>query len=293
MARFFRFPWAVTGDRSDIPEEKQADGSVSFQEGYGPSYELDPASSANARNIERRIYNQLLHDITSTLKQYYQFGVPPFIAPEMNGGSSFAYGLYARVLYEGRVYESLINNNTSLPTVTASWKVIDAGADSDIPPGLISGFAGTEAQIPAKWQLCNGSGTTSNGIQIPDLRNRMIVCSGGSYAQGATGGSTSATTSAAGGHSHSISVANTTLSVGQIPSHNHTQKTKNGYNDGYPSINTGNSGGGGTYNEDLPTKNTGSSGAHTHSGSSNTTGNHSHTVATMPPYYALAFIIKL
>ena len=165
--------------------------------------------------------------------------------------------------------------------------------DNQWRPGDIKMFAGSINQIQSGWQLCNGSGTTSNGIQIPDLRNRMVVGSGSSYTTGATGGATSATTNAAGNHSHSISVNNTTISIEQMPSHNHTQKTKNGYNDAYPNLNTGNGGGGGTYNEDLPTKNTGGSLAHNHGASSNTTGNHSHTVSTMPPYYALAFIIKL
>ena len=311
MARFFRFPWALTGDRSDIPEEKQADGSVSYQEGYGPSYELDPAVSPSAKNIERRIYNQLIHDITSTLSQYYQHGVPPFITSEMNGGLAFSYSRYARVVHDGRVYESLVENNTSLPTVAGNWRVIDAGAESDIPPGIISGFAGTEAQIPEKWQLCNGSGTTSNGIQIPDLRNRMIIGSGQSYASGAVGGATSATTNATGNHNHVISVANTTLTASTMPGHRHLSFNNDNLHHAtltmenfpcraggignQPANNYSEYTIGGSTNDCMAgmTNHVGSSGAHNHGGSSNTTGNHSHTVSTMPPYYALAFIIKL
>ena len=66
-----------------------------------------------------------------TLQQYYQRSVPPFITSAMNGGVAFAYPLYARVLFNNRVYESVINNNTTSPTNTANWRLVDfAGLDS-------------------------------------------------------------------------------------------------------------------------------------------------------------------
>ena len=183
--------------------------------------------------------------------------------------------------------------------------------DNQWRPGDIKMFAGSISQIQSGWQLCNGSGTTSNGIQIPDLQDRMIVGSGRSYATGASGGATSATTNAAGNHNHVISVANTTLTVSTMPGHRHF--SFNNDNLHHASLTSGNypcrAGGignqpannyseytiGGSTNDCVSgmTSNVGSNGAHNHSGSSNTTGNHSHTVSTMPPYYALAFIIKL
>lgn len=165
----------------------------------------------------------------------------------------------------------------------------------DVFPGVIWMFAGTEEQIEKGWQLCNGEGETSNGIKVPNLMDRMIVCSGNSYKTGNTGGATSATTSAAGNHSHSVSVNNATLSLAQTPSHNHRQKSEmwNWAYDGAGAYTAG----GPLHNQNTlantRTESVGSSGAHSHSGSSNTTGNHSHSVATMPPYYTLAFIIKL
>ena len=131
MARYFRFPWAVNGDKADIPDPTQGTGAVSYQQGFGPAYEQDPAITPSARDIERNMYNQALFDITSTLQQYYQRSVPPFITSALNGGVAFAYPLYSKVLFNNRVYESVINNNTTSPTNTANWRLVDfAGLDA-------------------------------------------------------------------------------------------------------------------------------------------------------------------
>ena len=137
MAKYFRFPWAVAGDKTDIPDPTQPSGAVSYQQGYGIDYERNPATDPNARDIERQMYNQALFDVTGTLQQYYQAGVPPYITATNNGGTAYAYAQYARVLFMGRVYESLISNNATEPTNTTNWLLIDAGnigtADGNIP----------------------------------------------------------------------------------------------------------------------------------------------------------------
>ena len=107
MAKYFQFPFAVTGQKTAIPETTQANGAVSYQEGYGSNYSEDPASTPGARNIERVMFNQALFDITSTLQLYYQTAVPPYITAEQNGGTAFPYQQNARVWFDGRIYESL------------------------------------------------------------------------------------------------------------------------------------------------------------------------------------------
>ena len=94
-------------------------------------------------------------------------------------------------------------------------------------------FGELEEQIPSGWQLCNGSGETSNGIKVPDLRDRFIVGAGSGYDPGKTGGSTSATSSSngshshnvtvnsGGSHSHTVTVNSHTLTGSQAPSHSH------------------------------------------------------------------------
>ena len=216
-------------------------------------------------------------------------------------------------------WESITEKPSTFPPSSHSH------SDYEIPPGIVTMFAGTESQVPGGWQLCNGSGETSNGIKVPDLRNRFIVGSGSTYDPGSTGGNTSATTSSSGNHSHTVTVNSdgahshtvtvnsTTLSVSQTASHNHSIKgyrlnstgkyyivgvVKDGFDqskpdNNYTAVNEVKSGSSGSSNSHTHSASSNSTGSHTHSASTNSTGAHTHTVNTLPPYYALAYIIKL
>lgn len=155
-------------------------------------------------------------------------------------------------------------------------------------PGSILAFSGTFGGSDGKrpipkgstkadegWALCDGSNGT------PDLRDRFIVGARGKYAAGAKGGVET--------HSHAMSgnAGATTLSVGQMPSHNHSANTwRNGGNvqaDRFGSDLTNQHVG------SASTNTAGGSASHTHTLSGSTTG----TGATLPPFYALAYIMKL
>lgn len=124
-----------------------------------------------------------------------------------------------------------------------------------VPSGFIGMWSGSV--IPNGWYLCDGNNGT------PDLRNRFIVGSGGEYAISNTGGE----------KTH-------TLTVNEMPSHNHTLSYANKNYD----LASGDclaSGELGTwkYSYDrysVTTKSTGGGQAH----------------ENRPPYYALAFIMK-
>lgn len=155
-------------------------------------------------------------------------------------------------------------------------------AIASIPAGVPSGFIGMwsgSGAIPDGWALCNGENGT------PDLRDKFVVGAGGSYSVGATGGNSSELASLVG------STGETTLSVSQMPSHNHGWNTPSGYTVPYfyrSSISSGiygSGGSGGTIT--LSIANTGGSGSHSHSISGTA------TVNTLPPYFALCFIMKL
>lgn len=160
-----------------------------------------------------------------------------------------------------------------------------------IPIGGIIAFSGTfggtgsRYPIPlgsttpdTNWCLCDG--TTTNGKAVPDLRGRMILGASTSHASGTKGGSET--------HTHSISgtVGETTLTTSQLASHNH--RTYYLANDG---------GGGSAWNVGEPshytgyvnTTSSGSSQEHTHTLS----GTKSTSASSFPPYYALAFIIRV
>jgi microcystin-dependent protein len=165
---------------------------------------------------------------------------------------------------------------TTTGNINAAGSIQESGNDL-LPAGVIVMWSGTTA--PAGWALCNGSGGT------PDLRNRFVVGSGSTYASGATGGATT--------HQHSVDPANTaTTSNG---SHNHTVN---------PATVTAsislNSGGTASINPtagvsrilvDLPLLTVNLEPDHQHAvdiaPTTTTPG------SSLPPYYALAYIIKL
>lgn len=147
-----------------------------------------------------------------------------------------------------------------------------------VPSGVIVMWSGTIATIPSGWVLCDGTNST------PDLRNRFII---GANADSAGAAKTNVTGSATqtGGSKDAI-----------VVSHTHTGTTDS---DGIHSHNLkgtfNNTGGGGGYS--VATTGSGlpnyiaDAGAHTHTFTTASAGS-SGTNANLPPYYALAFIMK-
>lgn len=161
-----------------------------------------------------------------------------------------------------------------------------------IPQGGIIMWSGVS--IPSGWALCNGSNGT------PDLRNRFIVGSGGSYAVAATGGLNEVTLDVTNmpSHAHTINAAGAHVhTINSGGDHQHTyQDARLG-----PSPNDFDAQGGGDDSGigDVE-RTTERTGAHIHTMQS--AGNHTHTMTASgggtahenrPPYYALAFIMKL
>ena len=132
--------------------------------------------------------------------------------------------------------------------------------------GMIMMYTGSTA--PSGWALCDGQNGT------PDLRDRFIVSSGNTYSIDGTGGSADAIVVS---HTHSIT----------DPGHTHTYSRAQDEANGYAEV--------GTSQERL-TLNVSYANNTT---VSNTTGisidsqGSSGTNANLPPYYALAFIMKL
>ena len=132
-----------------------------------------------------------------------------------------------------------------------------------IPSGAIVMWSGSIATIPSGWYLCNGGNGT------PDLRDQFVVGAGNAYAVGDTGGSANAT----------------------LPTHTHTASvTDPGHTHGYYVGTTvgGRNGGAAPVAESPITMPTVTTGISVNIG---TTGS-SATNANLPPYYALAYIMK-
>jgi hypothetical protein len=157
--------------------------------------------------------------------------------------------------------------------------------------GMILLWSGSVGSIPTGWVLCDGSNST------PDLRDRFIVGAGSTYAVNATGGSANVTPAG------SISVTGTALTEAQMPKHYHQMVGPGSVT--VPQNNQGNYGifGGGTPDDAALSYGTWSVGGNAASGSQSTgTANgdtHTHTAtftgssgSNLPPYYALAYIMK-
>jgi microcystin-dependent protein len=143
------------------------------------------------------------------------------------------------------------------------------------PQGGIVMWSGGEGNIPEDWSLCDGTNGT------PDLRDRFVIATGGLYSTGDTGGSST------------ISIPLTTdghvLTEAEMPAHSHEVLLDHKDNVGDP-FEAGQQRVGSEKNAShqllWPSKLTGGSEAHNHTISAAAAG------ANLPPYYALAFIMR-
>lgn len=159
MAKFFIFPFGEDGDKATIPDDTQPSGSVSYQEGFGADYQKELGVDPDAKPIPRDQSNQLYYDITNAIRQYQTLGVPDFITEADFGGDPFPYDIYAIVRYNNGIhgfqtFESRKTNNTDLPSVAASWRIISGDSDG-VPVGAYIDYAGVTA--PNGFLPCDGS----------------------------------------------------------------------------------------------------------------------------------------
>ena len=205
---------------------------------------------------------------------------------------------------------SVLSGTPTAPTAAAGTNTTQIATTAfaianGFPAGGIIMWSGSIASIPTGFALCNGSSGT------PDLRDRFIVGAGSTYAVNATGGSASVTPAG----SISGSTGGTAITEAQMPKHFHrTWGPWPGYTGpsvpgvdspgtSYPGRGVFN---GGTPDDGAYDYGTWSVGGDATSGSTSTgTGaasEHSHSLSAsfsgtsqtnLPPYYALAYIMKL
>lgn len=151
-----------------------------------------------------------------------------------------------------------------------------------IPAGGIIMWSGAVSVIPSGWILCDGSNGT------PDLRSKFIVgaSAAGGYSVGVSGGYADAVAIS---HSHTYSgtTGNTDLS------HTHNSQYDNRTPTGIDYTGAGSeiSGMGTTYTYPTTGASVSMNHSHSFSGTTSLTGSDG-TNRNLPPYYALAFIMK-
>jgi microcystin-dependent protein len=199
-----------------------------------------------------------------------------------------------------------VGQNISTPSnLNVFGKVKENGNDL-LPQGVVVMWSGALNAIPHGWAICDGqryqiNTTTGNtelvatgGFQTPDLRERFIVgaastdnttVTGTAYAAGANGGLNEVTLTEAQMPSHSHS--GTALGAG---GHSHNEQR---YNPNcYDVVASGQSGCWLLQPGSIVNQQTSFVADHTHTLSINNTGGGG-AHENRPPYYALAFIVKL
>jgi len=181
-------------------------------------------------------------------------------------------------MFTGYSYKFVIQTSAgaSIQTLDNLYPILQNAPASApaIPSGGIILWSGSTGSVPSGWYLCDGTNGT------PDLRNSFIVGAGNTYAVGATGGTADAIVVS---HTHTA----TSTSVVTDPGHFHSSLSNGAPNGGgsgnafvngypYPGLNT-------------DTKTTGITVATT---TINASAGTSGTGQNLPPYYALAYIMK-
>lgn len=179
-----------------------------------------------------------------------------------------------------------LETNDQLAATRATIRYVDEEinkvADGRIPAGVIVMWGGSEAEIPVGWVLCDGR-TLQSGIKVPNLRGRFVVGYNSTEGSGYT---------TIGAGAKNPDQYNITLTTKEMPKHNHGVGTGAGsaVANGQAGLITRSSGGNDT-------------GAH----SDPTAGEPNIKAAPVgiplegegaafdarPPYYVLAYIIKI
>lgn len=173
-------------------------------------------------------------------------------------------------LQTGYSYKFVLQTSAgvTLQTLDNLYPILQNAAATTNPftTGMIIIWSGSLGSIPAGWVLCNGSNGT------PDLRDRFVIAAGSTYAVGATGGSADAIVVS---HTHTATVTD--------PGHTHTARSIAQVGSDFTVAQVGQS-----FNQNATFINSNTTGITVANSTTGTSG----TGANLPPYYALAYIMK-
>ena len=303
-----------------IPPEtasEAGDGRLSQQNGWGVLNQT-PLTEGGIAPF-REDFNGLAVLLSQFLVWYQQGGI-------MNYSSSLNYEPGNEVFQNGVKYRCLVANGPSTSAVVPgsnpfTWK----NMDNNVPAGSVIPFynvtlGGSDGRRPIfwgqqdadeSWVLCDGGSDGQSGT-VPNLIDSFVM--GATVANaGQTGGASSQTLTADQLPSHTH-----TITVNSAGAHTHTRGTMNitgtffgeqgtiysGTFSGAFSAGTqaGNAGvGDSDYDNYLTVFNaangwtgaTSSSGSHIHTASCSSTGSASASVSTLPPFFKMAYFVKL
>lgn len=311
---------SIIGSKGDfvlppLTSEESGDGRLSQQEGW-TQINQTPLEEGGIAPF-RVDMNGLAFILSQFLFWYQQGGI-------MNYSSSLSYEPGNEVFHNGTKYRALqANGGTETGVTPGTNPLVWKNMDHNVPAGAVVPFfnvqMGTgenarnpifwgETQPDESWVICDG-GNDGNEGTVPNLTDRFIMGSLVSAA-GQTGGSSSQTLgpNQIPAHSH-------TITINENGNHTHTRGTMNitgSITGGGQSDNTSASGAfqragyhdtaddGHSGCRDCTfdasrswTGETSSSGSHTHTATCSETGSSAASVSILPPFYKLAYFVKL
>lgn len=307
-------PFAQNGERRDIPDNNTTPGSAAASWAVG----FPPVTRINKQAGGKPPYGLDFQGIFHALSQHLFFAQSGNVYPWQGANGAFPgldYLTGAHVLgSDGSEYVALMPSGPDVPNTEGGGFVgpVDPVTDAEAKGGYWSKvfnggpnggavggaglrrggivpycnvtFGGSDGRRAIFWGeeeadeayiLCDGGSDGFGGI-VPDLRDRMILGASDTHPAGTIGGSSTIDVTG-------LTVGATTLTVAQMPSHNHRNPsdTSEGSN---TSLND--SGSGNPPDGYATSTATGGSTAHTHALSGSTT-----TGSNIPPFYSLAFVV--
>ncbi|MCI6541814.1 MAG: hypothetical protein MR460_16935 [Bilophila wadsworthia] len=247
-----------------------------------------------------------------------------YVAQQSSGPDVPGVGAKNPTTDTGVYWKAFIASGGRIPGEVVPFYNVNLGGEANRNPI----FWG-QSEPDTGWLICDG-GSDGRGGSVPDLRNRFVMCSSYSGDAGQTGGATSVTptvsvqnatqggsignttaTGNVGVSGTNVGVQGTTLSVAQLASHSHrnslkyvnantSESTSSAFsNSGNPSYYTTDETGGnqwhdhGVYDPGHTHSFSGTAHTHTFTGAVHTHVATADPINTLPPYYKMAYCVKL
>lgn len=112
--KYFGIPFALSGDRTAIPDAAQPDGSVSFTQGFTLDYELEN-TDPDYKPVPREETNALYYDITEAIGIVQKQGFADWTV------SAAPYPVNAFVRHNDIVWRNTVAGNSAEPGTDATW----------------------------------------------------------------------------------------------------------------------------------------------------------------------------
>ena len=186
-------------------------------------------------------------------------------------------------LTQGFNYKFILtdSNNNIIQSYDNLYGILQTApaVSNTVPSGLIAIWSGSIGAIPSGWVLCDGT----NGA--PDLRNSFILGAGNTYSVGQTGGSSSITIGQT--NLPNVNFSATSISTVNDPGHTHTINLASNPAGG-SSVPTG-------YANPVASSiiNSAFTGITVSTSTTVNSGGSGTALSSLPPYYALAYIMKI